>query len=121
MSDEFESRVKQKLSAEEGDVSPEVAERLAAMRRAAVAEAGDDTRARFNFGWAPAGALAAAVATVALVAGLFFFAGPFSGKGAVPVMPGSADEPEFAAAQDVELLTDLEFLAWLEEASSDAG
>ena len=43
------------------------------------------------------------VLTVVLVVG--------NGKDSVPWF----DEPEFAAAQDAELLENLEFLAWLEE------
>ena len=114
---DFESRVKRVLAEQGDDVPMEVAERLTAMRRAAVAELDERTQRRFRFGWAPAGALAAALATVVLAAGLFLFAGNAS----VPAMPALTDEPEFAAAQDLELLDELEFLAWLEEESSDAG
>lgn len=114
---EFESRVQQALESAADDIAPEVAERLAAMRRSAVAELDEHSGRRFGFGWRPAGAFAAAAAAVALAVGLFVF----SGTGPVAVMPEVSDEPEFAALQDLDVLTELEFLAWLEEEERDAG
>ena len=114
---EFESRVQQALESGAGDVAPEVAERLAAMRGSAVAELDERAARRRGFAWGPASAFSAALATVALATGLFLF----SGNGSDAVMPEISDEPEFAAVRDLELLTELEFLAWLEEEESDAG
>jgi hypothetical protein len=108
---EFETRVQRALEPKTRGVSPDVAERLAAMRRTAVAQL--DHRTGFRWGGA---AFATAFATVVLAAGVFLM---FDGA-SVPVMP-AADEPEFAAAQEMDVLVELEFLAWLEEEVTDAG
>jgi hypothetical protein len=112
---EFESRLRDALASDARDIAPEIAERLAVMRTSAVAQF-ERTPRRFQFSWVAASGVAAALATVTLAAGLFLF----SRAELVPEMP-AAVEPEFAAAQDLELLTELEFLAWLEEEASNAG
>lgn len=89
-------------------VPPEVADRLRAMRRAAVAEL-DVRSTRAGSGWLlPAGVAAAGLAlTLALLTG-----DPESpAPGAVLL----ADTDELAAVAELEVLEELEFLAWLEE------
>jgi hypothetical protein len=108
---DFESRLQRALAPKAGGVTPDVAERLAAMRRNAVAQLDHRT----GFGWGRA-AFVTAFATVVLAAGVFLMFDDAS----VPAMP-AADEPEFAAAQEMDVLVELEFLAWLEEEATDAG
>jgi len=99
---EFVAQAKRVL--DEAALSPEILARLSAARRLAVAKA--DARVatpRVPPRWIPAGALATTVlavgiATVAMDA---------------RQLPAFDDARALAAAQDVELLDDLEFLAWL--------
>ncbi|MCB1685489.1 MAG: hypothetical protein R3E82_16015 [Pseudomonadales bacterium] len=101
-------------------VEPGVAERLGQMRRAAVAEL--DARGARRAGWPRtavfwSGGVAATVAAVALTFAL--------------LLPGAtepeasllfvADADEFEAIADLEVLEELEFLAWLELEQLDAG
>ena len=110
----FEKRAREVLLAAEHDVSPEVNGRLAAMRRAAVQEL--ETRSgqprRTGWFWVSAGT----VAVVVLTLGLFLYPGNAPG----PLFDG-LDEAQLAAAQDMELLEELEFLAWMEEEDRSAG
>ncbi|MCZ6711923.1 MAG: DUF3619 family protein [Gammaproteobacteria bacterium] len=110
---DFEARLQHALESSTNDIDPEIVERLASMRRSAVAQIDQRQTSRLR-GWVPV--YAAAFATVVVAFGVFLF----RGDGLVEMMP-AADEPEIAAAQNVELLTELEFLAWLEETATDAG
>jgi len=114
---ELELRMQRAIRSAQNEIAPEVAERLATMRRSAVAEFEARGRRRIQRSWIPLSAAAAAVASTALVAGMFLF----RGNGPVPAMPAEPDAPEFSAAQELDVLADLEFLAWLEEEASDAG
>ncbi len=109
----FEKRARDLLRAAEQDVSPEVNQRLGEMRRAAVQELEDRSNRRQTSGiWLPAGASA----VVVLALGIFLY----PGNEIVPMID-NLDETQLAAAQDMELLGELEFIAWLEEEESNAG
>lgn len=91
------------------DVDPDVAARLRAARQEAVYIT--DRKTRRPVRWlAPAGGVVAAavVATVMLR------------EPALAPMP-ALDEAEMAAAAEIELLEELEMLAWLDEEMLDAG
>lgn len=89
-------------------LSDDVQARLDGIRRAAVASL--DTRTVTAPGpWLPFGALTATLLLVGIVAS----------TGDVVTLPALDDELTFAAAQDRELLEDLEFLAWLDEQDVD--
>ncbi|NGX16296.1 hypothetical protein [Wenzhouxiangella sp. XN24] len=96
------------------EVSPEVAERLRAMRRVAVSELGEGP-ANAAPGWLwPAGVAAAGVAlTLALLLG--------EPDGSAPDPLLLADADELAVVADLDVLEELEFLAWLEEEGPDDG
>ncbi|MGE0623794.1 MAG: hypothetical protein AB7I04_08750 [Pseudomonadales bacterium] len=99
-----------------GNVDPAVAARLAAMRREAVAMAED---AAFNPTWldrlfAPGG-LAAAGAVLGLTVAAWIALRPTDDSLVLPVLA----ESEIAVVQELELLEELEFLAWLEEEEID--
>ncbi len=118
----FEQSARERLRRHAERVPDDVAARLAAARRRAVATLDDGDRARWldrwfspAFGFSAAGAAAVVVLAVAL----FFF-----DNASVPAVPPgfiSADEAELTAAHEAELLDELEFLAWLEAADVDAG
>ncbi len=110
----FEKRAREVLRASVDDVLPEVAERLVAMRRAAVQELEERSSSQWQtpWFWAPAGATAIVVLTL----GLFLY----TGNTPVPMFD-DLDEAQLAAAQDMELLEELEFLAWMEEEVRNAG
>ena len=110
----FEGRLARTLAAEREALTPEVRERLGAMRREAVrlAEAEErDPPWRRWFGVMPMAATAAAGLTFALAMGVWLSAVPEAGPEPLPAL----SEAEAALMQDLELLEDLEFLAWLEE------
>ncbi len=100
------------------DVEPEVAARLAAMRREAVqiADASPGASLWLERLLAPAG-LAAAGAALALVLAVWLALRPTDDAAVLPLL----SEPEIAMVQDLDLLEDLEFLAWLEEEPDGAG
>ena len=101
-SEEFVAQAKRVL--DEVALQPEILARLSAARRLAVAAA--DARAmtpRVPPRWIPAGALA----TTVLAVGVAMIAMD------ARRLPPFDDARALAAAQDVELLDDLEFLAWL--------
>lgn len=94
----FEERVRVAMREAEENVSPDVSHRLAAARRSAVAQAD----AQKPWMWAGVGgALTAGLLVALLVA-------PQADE-SLPLFA----ESEMAAAQDVELLEELEFVAWL--------
>ncbi|MCZ6617557.1 MAG: hypothetical protein O7E57_05450 [Gammaproteobacteria bacterium] len=111
---DFEKRAQKVLRAGANDLPPEVNERLVAMRRGAVQEleARSSQRWQTRWFWAPVGVTAA----VALALGLFLF----SGDTPIPMFD-DLDEVQFAATRDMEMLEELEFLAWMEEEARNAG
>jgi len=94
-------------------VDPAVAERLAAARRQAVAllDGPEQTAAPRFLPWG-----AALTSAAALLLAVVFWPGANDGALA-PLPPMDADE--LAAAQDLELLEELEFIAWLDEQQAD--
>jgi hypothetical protein len=98
-------------------VPTEVMERLGNVRREAVALL-DEPPSRWSaaLGWP---GLATGMVATALVGtiGVWLYLGPGPDPLAVPLVT----EPEVAIVQDMELLEELEFLAWLEEESQGAG
>ena len=98
-------------------VPAEAAERLASMRRQAVAEL--DERA-FDWsrwpGWRGRAVAVVAAAVVVMVTAWIYLR-PATDAMVLPLVT----EPEVAIVQDLELLEELEFLAWLEEESQGAG
>ena len=99
-----------------GDTEPSVAARLAAMRREAVAIAEDGSRESswLQHLFAPR-ALVAAGAVLSLVIAAWVVLRPTDDSLPLPLLT----EPEIAVVQDLELLEELEFLAWLEEEEID--
>jgi hypothetical protein len=87
----------------ENELGPEVVERLRAARREAVAAA-DESPATRGMGWQPWAAIGA-MASVAFAAAVLLQSPPST----LPM----ADETELAAAQEMELLEELEFVAWM--------
>ncbi|MEM6708597.1 MAG: hypothetical protein AAF648_07405, partial [Pseudomonadota bacterium] len=112
----FSAALRERLAPLEFEISPEEGARLDAARRSAVAAA----EARLNkprmmlLRWQSAAAVAAfAVVAVILV--------PQRAAVSVDALP-TLDSSEFAAAAELELLEDLELLAWLDEQDlADAG
>ncbi|MCZ6888000.1 MAG: hypothetical protein O7H39_05840 [Gammaproteobacteria bacterium] len=87
----------------EHDIDPRVLERLQAMRREAVQHA--DRSAPQPLGvWVPTSAVVATILTVGIALSSI----------ESPTAPMFHDEHEQLAVQDMELLEDLEFLAWLD-------
>ncbi len=108
--EEFVSRVRDALNARA--LAPELVDRLAAARRRAVASV-DAPIPRAPSAWVPVGALASTL----LVVGMFSVAidRNVDRKDAPPL-----DDVQFAVAQDLDLLDDLEFVAWLDSDDTDA-
>ena len=103
---EFERQVVSALERSELDIHPDRLQRLQQARREAVAaaEAAGPVATRVAWWWLPTGAAAA----VALTVGLML-------SGNDQPVPLLLDPAEMSAAQDLELLTDLEFMAWMLE------
>ncbi len=109
--DEFVSRVRDALDAQ--SLAPELADRLAAARRRAVASL-DTPIPRAPGAWVPVGALASTL----LVVGLFSVTiGRNVDHKSAPLFD---DDVQLAVAQDLDLLDDLEFVAWLDSDGADA-
>ncbi len=96
------------------EVSPKVAERLRAMRRVAASEL-EERPVKSVPGWLwPAGVAAAGVAlTLALLLG--------EPDGYAPAPLLLADTDALAVVAELDVLEELEFLAWLEEEGPDDG
>ena len=89
-----------------GALPESVSDRLAAARRAAIAEAvRRPPRVAMPSPWLPVGALATTVLAVAVSVTVTD----------TRMLPVVDDARALAAAQEVELLEDLEFLAWLDD------
>ncbi len=110
----FEKRAREVLRAAELDLGPEVNERLVAMRRAAVQEFETRSGGQLQAPWFWGSAAATLVTVLAL--GLFLYPG-----NSEVWMFDDFNEAQLAAAQDMELLEELEFLAWMEEEAVNAG
>ena len=109
--DELEQRAREALRRSELDIDPERVQRLQQARREAVAAAERSLAVPSSsrlWWWLPTGAVAA----VALVVGLMLNPAPEP----IPVL----DPLEMSAAQDMDLLTELEFMAWILEQENSA-
>ncbi len=115
----LEEAVQAALRAEREQLPADVRSRLAASRRDAVAILEDSETG--TQGWSLAALLAPrglAVAAAASVAAIALWVGLSTPED--PALP-LISAPEVAVVQDLELLEELEFLAWLEEESQGAG
>jgi len=101
----FVTAARRMLDAGDGALDPLVVARLGAIRRAAVATM-EPSSAKVFARWVPASAAACTL----LAAGLF----AWSVK--IPALPVFDDELAQLAAEDMELLDDIEFVAWMVEA-----
>ena len=110
---ELSSGLRDALRESADTVPPDVAERLASMRHAAVQEL--DTRHSARRGWTITGAFAGSAAALVLAVVLVFQLDNESVNDTL-----LADPDEMAAIEDLEILEDLEFLAWLEKETLDA-
>lgn len=97
-------------------VEPEVAQRLAQMRRAAVAEL-DRREARIGAHRSPGWWIGSAAAAVTLTVALLL---PRGGD-PEPDAALMADAETLEVIAELDVLQELEFLAWLEEEQLDAG
>jgi hypothetical protein len=104
---EFVDRARVVLDA--GSLAPDLAERLAAARRRAVASV-DVPIPRVPSAWVPVGALATTLLAVGLTVAI-------DNRGTPPV----DDDVQIATVEDMDLLMDLEFVAWLATDNLDAG
>ncbi len=105
---DLETRLRARLAREADDIDVDTLRRLRSARHAALDQL-DEPAGRVGY-WLPAGAMAAAVALVAVV-----LVGRQDG---VPPPPGEliavADDLEImVAGEDLELIEDLEFFEWL--------
>lgn len=116
--EEMERRLQALAREGSGVVPADVAERLAAMRRQAVAELDTPVSGWSSLvGW-PAWAPVAVTATVlVMMIGAWVYLNPTADPMILPLVADS----EVAIVEDLELLEELEFLAWLEEESEGAG
>ena len=116
--DEFEARLERTLRNRGGEVPPDVAERLAAMRREALLEIPEKTGVTsWLRNWqllVPVGAAAVAM-FVALFVGVLL-----NGDEEILQIPMTLGN-ETVVVQEIEILEELEFLAWLEEEDQGAG
>ena len=108
---DFESRLARTLAAERDTLEPEVRQRLGALRREAVRLAETEAPSQRWFGVLPMAATAAAGLAFVFAIGVWLSALPASGPEPLPALT----ETEAAVMQDLELLEELEFLAWLDE------
>jgi len=104
--DEFVGQVRTVLDAQ--SLAPDVAERLAMARRRAVASI-DTPILRAPAAWIPVGALATTLLTVGLVA--------IDNRS----LPPLDDDDQIVTVEDMDLMMDLEFVAWLDIDGVDAG
>jgi hypothetical protein len=116
--DEFEARLERTLRDRGQQVPQDVAERLALMRREALLEIPEKTKfLSWLSNWQlilPVGAAGAALVVVLFVPGLF------SGEEEILQIPLTLGN-ETVVFQEIEILEELEFLAWLEEEDEGAG
>ena len=110
-----EGRLLEATRARSRHVPAGVHARLADMRRSVVAEFDERGERGVSLSGIPVFASLAGVALVVAVAIGVTFQG--AGTAEIPLV----SEPEIAVVQDMELLEELEFLAWLEEELQGAG
>jgi len=111
-----EARLKEALRRQREALPEDVRDRLAASRREAVAALEESESGGWSLAeWFSPRSLAMAAAASAAIA-LWVALSP-GGDPALPLLSA----PEVAVVQDLELLEELEFLAWLEEESQGAG
>jgi len=109
---DFIIAVKDQLHQRETDLPNEVSARLRAARQAAVAEV--DASAQKRVGWLqPGWMLPASGVAVAILALVLFLP---SANGKLPVL----EESEMLAATEMEMLNDIELLAWIIEEDGNA-
>ena len=97
---------------------PDVQQRLARIRREAVQIAEESSSPWRRIAWFPGGrSLAALTAAAGFALAVWLGVRVGSEPPPLPVL----DEPEVAVVQELELLEELEFLAWLEEEPVGAG
>ena len=116
---EQQKTLDERLQAEREKLPEDVRRRLAASRRQAVAlleESESGSWSLFGF-LAPRGLAAAAAVSMAAIALWVGLSSTLTEEPALPLLGA----PEVAVVQDLELLEELEFLAWLEEESQGAG
>ena len=104
---EFVEQARAVLDAQ--SLAPDLAERLAAARHRAVASV-DVPILRAPSAWVPVGALATTLLTVGLTVAI--------GRDGVPPLD---DDVQIATVENMDLLMDLEFVAWLDTDNLDAG
>ncbi len=104
---EFVEQARAVLDAQ--SLAPDLAERLAAARHRAVASV-DVPILRAPPAWVPVGALAATLLTVGLTVAV-------DDSSAPPL----DDDVQIATVENMDLLMDLEFVAWLDTDNLDAG
>jgi hypothetical protein len=105
--DEFVGQVRAVLDAQ--PLALELTDRLTAARRRAVASV-DLPIGRVPAAWIPVGALATTLLTVGLTVAI--------DNRAIPPLD---DDVQIATVEDMDLLMDLEFVAWLDTDNLDAG
>lgn len=105
--DEFVGQVRTALNAQA--LAPDLTERLATARRRAVASV-DSPIPRAPAAWVPVGALATTLLAVGLVVAIDS-----------NTAPSLEDDTQIATIEDMDLLMDLEFVAWLDTDNVDAG
>lgn len=111
----FVGRMRDALNAQ--SLTPELAGRLSAARRRAVASV-DAPIPRAPGAWVPVGALASTLLVVGVLSGAIDRNSDRNSlRNAAPPLD---DELQFAVAQDLDVLDDLEFAAWLDSDGADA-
>ncbi len=104
---EFVEQARAVLDAQ--SLAPDLVERLVAARHRAVASV-DVPVLRAPSAWVPVGALATTLLTVGLTVAI--------GNGGAPPLD---DDVQIATVENMDLLMDLEFVAWLDTDNLDAG
>ena len=113
--DDLENHLQQSLEDDARKIPAEIASRLAAIRHEAVREIPEQRTSWFaHWQLVTAGGVAAVVIVAVLMT---IVLGGDEDLMRIPITP----DAEIAAAQELEILEELEFLAWLEEEDSSAG
>lgn len=115
--DEFEARLERTLRDRGQQVPQDVAERLALMRREALLEIPEKTK---FLSWLSNWQLVLPVGAGAALVVVLFVPGLFSGEEEILQIPLTLGS-ETVVFQEIEILQELEFLAWLEEEDEGAG
>lgn len=102
------AEARKQLEAISQELPGDVTQRLQQARRQAMASVDEPRPWRIN--WVAGGALASILLAVTVLTTTFNATAPF---------PLVSDPDEFAAAQDLELLEELEFIAWMIEVDDD--